>query len=73
MALRVTVEDIESGQKDERVVQDGDYILVTAEPCYLDGLQAYTKTHVLTVKGLKKAPVRISMHTDAPENGDATD
>lgn len=54
MALKVTVEDIETGEKGERIVQDGDYILVTAEPCYLDGVQTYAKTHVLTVKGFKR-------------------
>lgn len=54
MTLRVTVEDLETGDKGERIVADGDYILVTAEPCYLDGIQAYAKTHVLTIKGLTK-------------------
>jgi hypothetical protein len=51
MSLRVTVEDMKTGEKGERIVPDGDYILVTSEPCYLDGVQTYAKTHVLTVKG----------------------
>lgn len=52
MALRVTVEDLETGQSSTRDVRAGDYIIVTAAPCFLDGVQSYnTRTHVLTVKG----------------------
>lgn len=53
MSLKVTVTDIETGETDEREVADGDYVIVCASPCYVDGVQAYpTKgTHVLTVKG----------------------
>lgn len=54
MTLKVIVEDLEAGQKSEATVQDGNYILVTAAPCYLDGTQMYRSTHVLTVKGLTK-------------------
>ena len=54
MALRVTVEDIETGEKGERIVPEGDYILITSDPCYLDSTQTYAKTHVLTIKGFVK-------------------
>ncbi|MDQ2727543.1 MAG: hypothetical protein M3Y91_06705 [Actinomycetota bacterium] len=53
MSVRVTVEDLETGQSDSAVVKDGDYVLVVADPCHLDGVQTYKSgaTHVLTVKG----------------------
>lgn len=72
MSLRVTVEDIETGQKGERIVPDGDYILITSEPCYLDGLQTYAKTHVLTVKGFTKdarAVVNVPSAATPPQQG----
>jgi hypothetical protein len=52
--LKVTVTDAETGEHlGDQLVVPGDYVLVTHEPCYLDGFQTYpTKgTHVLTVKG----------------------
>jgi hypothetical protein len=52
VSLRVTVVDEQTGESDSQVVADGDYVIVTAEPCYVDGVQAYRNgTHVLTVKG----------------------
>lgn len=75
MSLRVTVEDLETGDKGERIVPDGDYILITSEPCYLDGMQVYAKTHVLTVKGLTRGAVVLpsSVTTDQQQRveGDA--
>lgn len=51
-ALRITVEDLETGASSTRDIPAGDYILVTAAPCFLDGIQTYSnRTHVLTVKG----------------------
>lgn len=50
--IRVTVEDLETGERRVREVAAGDYILVTAAPCRLDSTQAYPVkgTVVLTVK-----------------------
>lgn len=53
MTLRVTVEDIDTGDSDTALVQEGDYFLVTHDPCELTHTQVYSggKTHVLTIKG----------------------
>jgi hypothetical protein len=53
MSLRVNVEDLETGEKIERVLPDGDYFILATSPCWVDGIQTYpTKgTHVITVKG----------------------
>ena len=55
MTLRVTVEDIETGDKDEAIVKDGDYIILVTEPARVDGIQVYRngQTHVITVKDRK--------------------
>ena len=50
--LRVMVEDLETGEKDEKVIPPGEYILTTVEPCHLASSVAYANgTHVLTIKG----------------------
>lgn len=51
-ALRVTVEDLATGEKSEEIVLTGDYVLVTAAPCYMALTQMYRggQTHVITVK-----------------------
>lgn len=52
MTLRVTVTDVESGDNDECEVSQGDYLLITHDPCYQAGVQAHANgTHVITVKG----------------------
>lgn len=50
--FRVTVEDLETGEKQTKVVQAGDYMLIPFAPCYLAGAQQYptTGTVVLTIK-----------------------
>jgi len=50
--FKVTVEDLESGDKSAVVVAAGDYLLSTFEPCHLAGTQVFPKagTHVLTIK-----------------------
>lgn len=55
MTLRITVEDIETGDKDEAIVKAGDYIIIASEPCRVDGIQVYKQgqTHVITVKDRK--------------------
>lgn len=55
MSLRVTVEDIETGDKDEAIVKDGDYIILVKKPARVDGIQVYKsgQTHVITIKDRK--------------------
>jgi hypothetical protein len=50
-AIRVTTEDLETGQKETAEITD-DYVLVTAGSCYLAHTNAYarTGTHILTIK-----------------------
>lgn len=52
-ALRVTVLDLVNGDTETQDIDDGDYLLITTEPCWLDSTQVYKggQTHVLTVKG----------------------
>lgn len=58
MSLRVKVTDIETGESDEAVVEDGDYIVICADPSYLAGAvsQDQGRTHVVTIKGRIPAP-----------------
>lgn len=65
MALKVTVEDLETGEKGERVIPDDDYMLITSGSVYLDGTQMYQRTHVLTIKGLKNG-IPVLSRTPAP-------
>lgn len=52
MTLRVTVLDEQTGDTETQTVADGDYLLITVDPCYLHHTAAYANgTHVLTVKG----------------------
>jgi hypothetical protein len=53
MTLRVTVIDLESGESETRDVAAGDYLLTTADPCYVAHIQTFPRsgTHILTVKG----------------------
>lgn len=37
--FRVTVEDLDTGEKQSRVVAPGDYMLIPFAPCYLAGTQ----------------------------------
>lgn len=50
--LRVTVEDLETGEKQTRDLPSGDYFMLTTAPAYVDGIQSFKNgTHVVTVKG----------------------
>lgn len=52
MTLRITVEDLETGDSDTRDLRDGDYCLVVAQPCYLSNTTHYANgTAMLTIKG----------------------
>jgi len=54
MSVRVTAVDEQTGHTETVVVQAGDYLLTTVEPCHLDHTSAYANgTHVLTIKGRK--------------------
>jgi hypothetical protein len=68
--FRITVEDLENGEKQAMVVYPGDYILIPFEPCYRAQVQAYptTGTHVITIKGHSPAqPGREVPSDQAPE------
>jgi hypothetical protein len=39
--FRVTVEDLQTGDKQVVEVTEGDYVINTFEPCYLDTRQTY--------------------------------
>lgn len=50
--FRVTVEDLETGEKDVSLLAAGDYMLTTFAPCYVANTNVYPKsgTHVITIK-----------------------
>ena len=49
--FRVTVEDLETGEKQSRTVSAGDYVLIPFAPCYLHHTNWHANgTVVLTVK-----------------------
>lgn len=51
--IKVTVEDLATGEKDEAVIWDN-YILVTAGSCEQSSVQVFGNgTHNITVKGVK--------------------
>jgi hypothetical protein len=50
--FRVTVEDLETGEKQSQVVSEGDYMLIPFAPCYLHSAQRYGNgTVTVTLKG----------------------
>jgi hypothetical protein len=51
--LRVTVEDLVTGDKDEAILPAGEYLVITTEPCHTAHTQAFPGkgTHVVTIKG----------------------
>jgi hypothetical protein len=54
VSIRVTVVDEQTGDSETTTVPDGDYLLITTEPCYQHYVAAYANgTHVITVKGRK--------------------
>lgn len=59
MSVRVTCVDIETGEEETSVIDDGDYMLITVEPCYEHHIAAYrTGTHVITIKGRQPLAAR---------------
>lgn len=50
--FKVTIEDLENGEKQAMVIYEGDYLLVPFEPCHRSHVQVHANgTHVITVKG----------------------
>lgn len=51
--LRVTVEDLETGDKESKEMPAGEYFILTTSPCYVAHTNSYPQkgTHVLTIKG----------------------
>lgn len=62
MSLTVTVLDNETGDTATRTVADGDYVLVTANPCYLEATETRnaSRTHVLTIRDASRTASRIA-------------
>jgi len=50
--FRVTVEDLETGDRQVMEFASGDYVLIPFAPCHRSHIAAYPKrgTHVITVK-----------------------
>ena len=50
--IRITLEDLKTGEKQTRELPSGDYFLLTTEPAWVNGILAYRNgTHVVTIKG----------------------
>ena len=51
--LRITAEDLETGDKQVTEIPAGEYVVLTTEPCHVDGIQAYPQkgTYIVTIKG----------------------
>lgn len=49
--IKVTVEDLETGEIESKEVRPGDYVIVSVAPAYTSNVVAYKNgTHVITVK-----------------------
>jgi hypothetical protein len=51
--IRVTVEDLETGDKDVAEVEEGDYIIIAHHPCHVAHTNVFSngRTHQVTIKG----------------------
>lgn len=51
--LRVTVEDLETGDKETKEMPKGEYFILTTAPCHVAHTSSYPAkgTHILTIKG----------------------
>ncbi|PXY33579.1 hypothetical protein BAY59_10890 [Prauserella coralliicola] len=58
--FRVTVEDLDTGETESKVVAPGDYLLITIAPCRLSSVSQYPKsgTVQLTLKGYQPPSYR---------------
>lgn len=63
--FRVTVEDLATGEKQSRIVAEGDYMLIPFAPCYLHSAQRYGNGTVsVTLKGHSPRPVEQAVTGD---------
>ena len=62
VALRITVEDLKTGETSTQEMLEDDYFILTTGRCEVAGIQTYpTKgTHVITVKGQRARRDRLS-------------
>lgn len=59
--FKVTVEDLETGEKQSMVVSDGDYMLIPFAPCYLHHTQMSNGSVQLSLKGhAPSGPARVA-------------
>jgi hypothetical protein len=51
--LRITVEDLETGDTETKEMPAGEYFILTTSPCYVAHTSSYPSkgTHIVTVKG----------------------
>ena len=62
--IRVTIEDLETGESESREVLN-DYIIICQGTCYVSAEQMWASgTHQLTVKGRKPSPIMLAMPDD---------
>lgn len=61
--LRVTVEDTETGEGSTAEIQDGDYVLICAEPCHRATGPAFRSTPTAPTS----SPSRVTARTRPPE------
>ena len=54
--VRITVEDLATGEKETQEVEDNDYFILTTGRAEVSNTQVYPQkgTHVVTVRGLKR-------------------
>lgn len=48
--IKVTVEDLDTGDTESKTVEPGDYVIITVDPATVDIVAHKNGTHVLTVK-----------------------
>lgn len=52
--IRVTIDDLATGETEVQEVRWGDYLLICVGPCRLTNIAAYASgTHVVTIKGVR--------------------
>lgn len=51
--LRITVEDLETGETESREIPAGEYFILCTSPCHVAHTNSYPGkgTHIITVKG----------------------
>jgi hypothetical protein len=50
--IRVTVEDLDTGEREEKTLPAGEYLVIATEPCHVAHTTAHGNgTHIVTIKG----------------------